>query len=128
MPDAFTDTAKVTKSYISAANTPTRINIPIGKTAIMVANEASMTRLKCSRPLGSKDLIPRKRKIKRQQNPSLEENSTPEEATPTISKIIAPEEESVIEVTHAPEEAIVLKEIQNHEDTKVLANDEISIN
>ena len=64
LPDAFTDTAKVTKSYIPAANTPTRINTPIGKTAIMVANESSMTLLKCGRPLGSKDLIPRKRKIK----------------------------------------------------------------
>ena len=128
LPDAFTDTANVTKSYIPAANTPTRINTPIGKTAIMVANESSMTLLKCGRPLGSKDLIPRKRKIKGQQNPSLEENSTPKEATPTIFKIIAPEEESLIEVTHAPEEAIVLEEIQNHEDAQVLANDEISIN
>ena len=114
--DAFTDTAKVTKSYIPAANTPTRINIPIEKTNIMAANESSMTRLKRGRPLGSKDLIPCKRKIKGQQNPSLEENSTPEEATPTISKIITPEEESAIEVTHAPGEAIVLEEIQNHED------------
>ena len=78
--------------------------------------------------MGSKDLIPRKRKIKGQQNPSFEENSTPEEATPTISKIITPEEESAIEVTHAPEEAIVLEEIQNHEDAQVLANDEIFIN
>ena len=87
-----------------------------------------LTRLKRGRPLGSKDLIPWKRKIKRQQNPRLEENSTPEEATPTISKIITPEEESAIEVTHAPEEAIVSEEIQNHEDVQVLANDEISIN
>ena len=128
MRDAFTDTAKVTKSYIPVANTPARINIPNGKTAIMASNESSMTRLKCGRSLGSKDLIPWKRKIKGQQNPSLEENSTPEEATPTISKIITPEEESVIEVTHAPEEATVPEEIQNHEDAQVLANDEISIN
>ena len=116
LPDAFIDTAKVTKSYISAANTPVRINIPIGKTAIIAANESSMTRLKRGQPLGSKDLIPRKRKIKGQQNPSLEENGTLEEATPIISKIITPEEESVIEVTHAPKEAIVPEEIQNHED------------
>ena len=78
--------------------------------------------------LGSKDLIPQKRKIKGQQNLSLEENSTPEEATPIIFKIITPEEESVIEVTHAPEEAIVREEIHNHEDAQVLAYDEISIN
>ena len=126
--DAFTDTAKVTKSYISTANTPTRIKIPIGKTAIMAANESSMTRLKCGRPLGSKDLIPLKRKIKGQQNPSLEENSTPEETTPTISKIITPEEKSAIEVIHALKKAIAPKEIQNHEDAQVVANDEISIN
>ena len=128
LPDAFTDIAKVTKSYIPTANTPVRINIPIGKAAIVAANESSMTRMKRGRPLGSKYLIPRKRKIKGQQNPNLEENSTLEEATPTISKIITPEEESAIEVTHAPEEAIVLEEIQNHEDAQVLANDEISIN
>ena len=126
--DAFTDTSKVTKSCIPTANTPSRINIPIGKTTIMAANESSMTRLKHGRPLDSKDLIPRKRKIKEQQNPSLEENSTPEEATPTISKIITPEEESSIEVTHALEEAIVPEDIQNHEDAQVLANDEITIN
>ena len=126
MPDAFTDTAKVTRSYIPATNTPARINIPIGKTAILAANESSMTRLKRGRPLGSKDIIPRKRKIKGQQNPSLEENSNSEEATPTISKIITPKEESSIEVTHA--EAIVPVEIQNHEDAQILANDEISIN
>ena len=74
-PDAFTDTTKVTKSYMPAANTLGRIN--------MEANESSMTRLKRGRPLGSKDLIPRKRKIEGQQNPSLEENSTPKEAPPT---------------------------------------------
>ena len=88
----------------------------------MAANESSMTRLKDGRPLGSKDLIPWKGKIKGLQNPSLKENNTPEEANPTISKIITPEEESVIEVTYAPED------IQNHEDAQVLANDEISIN
>ena len=123
LPDAFTDTAKVTKSYIPATNIPSRINIPIGKIAIMARNESSMTRLKRGQPLGSKDLIPRKRKIKGQQNPCLEENSTSEVATPTISKIITLEEESSIEVTHAPEEAIVPEEIQNHEDAQVLAND-----
>ena len=90
LPDAFTDAAKVTKSYIPATNTLVRNNIPVGKTTIMASNELSMTRLKRGRPLGLKDLIPRKRKIKGQQNHSLEENSTPEKATPTISKIITP--------------------------------------
>ena len=62
--DAFTDTTNVTKSYLPATNTPARINIPIGKTVIMAANASYMTHLKRGRPLGSKDLIPRKRKIK----------------------------------------------------------------
>ena len=31
LPDAFIDTKKVTKSYILAANTPARIDVPIGK-------------------------------------------------------------------------------------------------
>ena len=101
LPDAFTDTTKVPKSYIPSANKPARINIRIVKIVIMAANESSMTHVKLGRPLGSKDLIPRKRKIKGQQNPNLEENSTPKEATPTISKIITPKEESAIEVTHA---------------------------
>ena len=30
LPDAFTDTKKVTKSHIPAANAPARIEIPIG--------------------------------------------------------------------------------------------------
>ena len=128
MPDAFTNIVKVTKSYILVANTTAKINIPIGKTAIMTANESSMTCLKRGQPLCSKDLIPWKRKIKEQQNPSLEKNSTLEEVTPTISKIITPEEESAIEVTHAPEEATVPEDIKNHEDAQVLENDEISIN
>ena len=70
-PDAFTDTAKVTKSYILAANTPARINIPIGKTTILTTNESSMTRLKRGQPLGSKDLIPWKRKINGNKTPVL---------------------------------------------------------
>ena len=69
LPNAFTNTAKVTKSNILTVNIPVMINIQIGKTDIMETNESSMTRLKCGRPLGSKDLIPRKRKIKGQQNP-----------------------------------------------------------
>ena len=46
LPDAFTNTARVTKSYIPAANTLARINIPIGKISIMGSNESFMTRLK----------------------------------------------------------------------------------
>ena len=34
MPDAFSDLAKVTRSYIPAANLPARIDVPIGRKVI----------------------------------------------------------------------------------------------
>ncbi|CAB4263719.1 unnamed protein product [Prunus armeniaca] len=69
MPDAFTDTGKVTKSHIPAANTPARIDIPIGLTNV-AANESSTARLKRGRPIGSKDSATRKRKSKAYYNPN----------------------------------------------------------
>ena len=54
---AFIDTKKVTKSHISAANTPTQIDVPKGQ----LANESKI-RLKRGRPIGSKDITPQKRK------------------------------------------------------------------
>ena len=59
MADSFTDPKKVTKSYISAANTPIRIDVQEGHN--QVATE-SRTRLKRGRPIGSKDNNPRKTK------------------------------------------------------------------
>ena len=56
--NAFSNAAKITKSHIPAANAPTRIEIPEGPKA---ANE-SKARQKRGRPIGSKDLAPRKRK------------------------------------------------------------------
>ncbi|CAL9025326.1 unnamed protein product [Prunus brigantina] len=103
MPDAFTNTGKVTKSHIHAANTPTMIDIPIGLTNV-AANESSTARLKRGRPIGSKDLAPRKRKSKAYFN--LNENAHEDiigkeiDLEPTID----PESESVIERTQAPEE------------------------
>ena len=49
MLDAFTDTKKVIKSYISAANTPSKIEIPIQQVV------ESMLRQKHGKPIGSKD-------------------------------------------------------------------------
>ena len=69
LPDAFTDTKKVTKSHVSAVNTPARIDVPEGQ----LANE-SQKRLKCGRPLGSKDTTPRKRRTQR-HNANIEHNS-----------------------------------------------------
>ena len=61
MPDAFTDTKRVTKLYIPAANAPARIEIleikPEGKDT-----HESKTRQKRGRPISSKDKNPRKRK------------------------------------------------------------------
>ena len=51
LPDAFIDTKKVTKSYISAANTPAWIDVPIGH----LTNESKI-QLKCGRPIGLKDV------------------------------------------------------------------------
>ncbi|KAD5960320.1 hypothetical protein E3N88_11792 [Mikania micrantha] len=61
LPDAFTDTNKVTKSHIPAANAPAHIEIPNNQMNINMAHE-SQKRLKRGRPFGSKDKNPRKRK------------------------------------------------------------------
>ena len=47
----------MTKSYISVANTPTRIDALVGQ----LTNESKI-RLKRGRPVGSKDVTPRKRR------------------------------------------------------------------
>ena len=58
LPYVFNDTKKVTKSYIPAANAPTRINVP----KIQLANESKI-RIKYGRPICSKHITPRKRRI-----------------------------------------------------------------
>ena len=55
LPDAFTDTKKVTKSHVLAANTSARIDVPEGQ----LENE-SQKLLKRGRPFASKDTTPRK--------------------------------------------------------------------
>ncbi|KAL0556275.1 hypothetical protein IC582_004787 [Cucumis melo] len=65
MPDAFTDTKKVTKSYIPAANAPSRIEIPTQQ--VYTINESTL-RQKLGRPMGSKDKNPRKRKVTNSRN------------------------------------------------------------
>jgi len=61
LPDAFTDTKRVTKSYILAINAPLRIEIPKGQSENEVTNESKI-RLKRGRPISSKVKNPRKRK------------------------------------------------------------------
>ena len=57
LPNAFIDIKKVTKSHIPTTNAPARINVPKGQ----LTNEFQI-RLKRERPIGSKDLNPRKRR------------------------------------------------------------------
>nr|GFA34842.1 putative copia-like polyprotein [Tanacetum cinerariifolium] len=61
LPDAFTNTKRVTKSYIPAVNAPAQVEIPDVKSDDKVTQE-SKAHLKHGRPVGSKDKNPRKRK------------------------------------------------------------------
>jgi len=54
LPDVFTDTKRVTKSYIPAINAPAWIEIPKGQSKNKVINESKI-RLKRGRPIGFKD-------------------------------------------------------------------------
>jgi len=73
LPDAFTDTKRVTKSYIPAANAPAQIDVPKGQVENKVTHEVT-TRLTRGRPFSSKDKNPRKRKgAERQNDPKMEE-------------------------------------------------------
>ena len=63
LPDAFTDTEKVTKSYIPAANIPDRVIVHKEQLMKSAADELAMARQKRSRPISSKDSIMRKRKM-----------------------------------------------------------------
>ena len=58
MPYAFTDTKKVIKSYIPAANAPSKIEIPIQQIATI--NESVLRQKR--RSIGSKDKNHRKKK------------------------------------------------------------------
>ncbi|KAJ9556934.1 hypothetical protein OSB04_011548 [Centaurea solstitialis] len=70
LPDTFTDLNKVTKSHVSAANAPIKINVPEGQ------NNKSRARQKRGRPLDSQDKNPRKKKGANHLNGHIE---SPEE-------------------------------------------------
>ncbi|KAL6335288.1 hypothetical protein AAG906_029529 [Vitis piasezkii] len=112
--NAFIDTKKVTKSHIPDANTPARIDI----------------RLKCGRPVGSKDVTPRKRRTQKKLG-TLEEaikmtnqfkfdKSIALEDAQIMQK--APKEAHIEQEAHekphiereAPEEAQVPKIVRSH--------------
>jgi hypothetical protein len=95
LPDAFTDSKKVTKSHVPAANAPIKVDVPVGQT-----NEI-ITRMKRGRPIGSKDKNPRKRKGAKNDNGQVEDmiisDRTPEE-NQIISNIGVPAETQVSEI------------------------------
>ncbi|KAL4021530.1 hypothetical protein IC575_020332 [Cucumis melo] len=82
MPDAFTDTKKVTKSYIPAANAPSRIEIPTQQ--VDTINESTL-RQKRGRPMGSKDKNPRKRKVTNSRNDLIDNRNIQEKIMDTTS-------------------------------------------
>ncbi|KAF7137709.1 hypothetical protein RHSIM_Rhsim07G0041900 [Rhododendron simsii] len=85
LPDAFTDTKRVTKSHIPAANIPARIEVPVGQTTCTTADE-SKTRQKRGRPVGAKDKFPRKRKIQDKETDAPEVAGTLEETKLTNAR------------------------------------------
>uniref|UniRef100_A0A2N9ITN2 Reverse transcriptase Ty1/copia-type domain-containing protein n=1 Tax=Fagus sylvatica TaxID=28930 RepID=A0A2N9ITN2_FAGSY len=127
LPDVFTDSKKIVKSHILAANNPVRIEVPEGQLINIAANE-SKTRLKCGRLVSAKDKIPRKRKIQEKQVAAPEEAIPMKQATNIINlskhcthkspKNEPPEEE--------PSEEGTPKELSPEEE-QVPENDEISI-
>ena len=64
LPNVFIDTKKVTKSHILTANTPAWIDVLVRQ----LTNESKI-HLKRGRPVGSKDVTPRKRRT--QENLAL---------------------------------------------------------
>ena len=89
LPDAFIDTKKVTKSHIPAANTPARIDVPVGQ----LTNESKI-RLKHGRSVGSNDITPRKRRAQEKLG-TLEETIKMTDQF-KIDKSIALEETQII--------------------------------
>ena len=81
MPDAFTDSKRITKSHIPAVNVPIRIDVPKEPSTSVIASE-SQIRLKRGRPLGSKDKNLRKRSTK---------NDTTKEFHEEIQDLIDPD-------------------------------------
>ncbi|KAL4026480.1 hypothetical protein IC575_014911 [Cucumis melo] len=75
IPDAFTDTKKVTKSYIPAANVPSRIEIPTQQ--VDTINESTL-RQKRGRPMGSKDKNSQKRKVTNSRNDLIDNRNIQE--------------------------------------------------
>ena len=117
LPYAFIDIKKVTKSYIPTANTPVRIDVLKGQ----LANEYKI-RLKREKPIGSKDITPRKRRTQMKIDTPKEVHDKQKAPVEAYDKQKAPE------VVYDEQEALVeayieqktLEEIRNKEITKRL--------
>ena len=119
MPDAFTNVAKVTKSYIPAANIHGRVIVHKEQLMKSTVEELFVARQKRGRPIGSKDYVPRKRKM-------IKEGST-ENNDKNLKEQIALEKQLVSEKTRNPDNTQTLHEEQNLEKAHEFRNSEISI-
>ncbi|WJZ86250.1 hypothetical protein VitviT2T_005726 [Vitis vinifera] len=118
LPDAFIDTKKVTKSHIPAANTPARIDVPVGQ----LTNESKI-RLKRGRLVGSKDVTPQKKRTQEKLG-TLEEAQIMQKAPEKVHiEQKAPEEAHIEQET--PEDPHI--ERKAPEEAQVPENCEISV-
>ena len=86
LPDAFNDATKVTKSHIPAVNTPARIHVPEEHEE----KDNNAPRLKRGRPVGSRDVAPRKKRGRNQDSMFLPSEQFTNETTPEEVKIMDP--------------------------------------
>ena len=105
------------KSHIPVANTPARIEVPVGQLVNTAANE-SKPHLKQGRPISVKDKIPRKRKVQKKQVVAYKEAIPRKQVTEIIDLSKTYEQKS-------PENK-PLEELSPEED-QVPENNEISI-
>ena len=117
--DAFTDTVKVTKSYIPAANIPGRVIEHKEQLMKSAAEELSVARQKRGRLIGSKDSVPRKRKMTKQCSAANDDKNLKEQ--------IASEKQPIFEKTRNPDNTQTLREEQSLEKTHESRNSEISV-
>ncbi|XP_074337293.1 uncharacterized protein LOC141674488 [Apium graveolens] len=136
MSDAFSDSRHIIRSHIHAVNAPIRVEIPTKKSIPEELIGDSKPRQKRGRPIGAKDIVPRKRKLigiapevaKVSENtPEVvlppEEVQGPEVAVTKLPDVGLPPEENVApEVAHAPEVANASTEAKVPENYKISIN------
>ena len=82
--NAFNDATKVTKSHVPTVNTPACIHVP----EEYEKKDNNAPRLKCGRPLGSKDVVSRKKRGRNQDSMLLLSEQFTNETTPEDVKIM----------------------------------------